>query len=155
MRHRMWVLAVVALIGSSVLMRTQARMDEQSLKVAHETLFGGVKTGNLALLQTMIHSRGLGFFRESVRPAQLGAGYGAGDALPAVLADLGRFQSIPTQTVYRVVGQVGVVAMTAQLQAQKGSDQQDRFSRATYVYIVDGANWKLLSWHGSDTPQKK
>jgi len=36
---------------------------------------------------------------------------------------------------------------------KKGS--KDRYNRGTYVYISEGGNWKLLSWHGSDTPLKQ
>jgi hypothetical protein len=118
-------------------------------------LFSSVKTANLTLLQAMIHPQALGFFRESQRSVRLGSGVGAADVLPAVLSDLGRFVAVPTDTVYRVVGQIGVVLMTAHLQASKGSDLPARSSRATYVYVADGGTWKLLSWHGSDTPFKK
>jgi len=142
-------------VGLAAVPRAQVRMDEASLKTAHEALIAGVKTANLTLLQAMIHPNGLGFFRESQRPAQLGSGSSAADVLPAVLADLGRFAAVPTQTIYRVVGQTGIVAMTSQLQAQKGSKEQDRYSRGTYVYVVEGGNWKLLSWHGSDSPLVK
>jgi hypothetical protein len=114
-----------------------------------------VKTGNLTLLQAMIHPRALGFFRESVNSVQLGSNYGPAEALPAVLSDIGAFVTVPTDTVYRVLGQVGVVLMTANLQAPKDSKQPNRSSRATYVCIEDGGNWKLLSWHGSDMPLKK
>ena len=155
MRHRVWVLAIMAVVGCAALMRAQARSDEQSLKTAHEALVASVKAGNLTLLQPMIHPRGLGFFRESVTTVQLGNNYGAADVLPGVLTDVGRFVAVPTDTVYRAVGQVGVVLMTAHFQAPKGSNQPDRSSRATYVYTVDGGNWRLLSWHASDMPLKK
>ena len=154
MKHRVWVLAIMAVVGCAALMGAQARGDEQSLKTAHEALIASVKTGNLALLQAMIHPRGLGFFRDSVNTVQLGNNYGTGDVLPAVLTDIGRFAAVPTDTVYRAVGQVGVVLMTANLAAPKGS-KQSRSSRATWVYVVDGENWRLLSWHASDMPLQK
>jgi len=154
-KHRVWILAVVILVGSAAVVRAQARMDEASLTAAHEALVVGVKTANLTMLQAMIHPRGLGFFRESQLPIQLGADFTANNVLPAVVADLGRFMAVPTQTIYRVVGQVGVVMMTALLVAPKESKELlDRSSRATYVYVVDGGNWRLLSWHGSDLPVK-
>ncbi len=154
MRHRVWVLAIMALVGCAALMRAQTPSDEQTLKTAHEALFSSVKAANLTLLQAMIHPQGLGFFRESVGSVRLGANYSPADVLPAVLTDIGQFVTVPTDTVYRVVGQVGVVLMTAQLQAAK-KGQPNRSSRATYVYIMDGGNWRLLSWHGSDMPLKK
>ena len=120
MKHRVWILAVVILVGSAAVVRAQARMDEASLTAAHEALVVGVKTANLTMLQAMIHPRGLGFFRESQLPIQLGADFTAGNVLPAVVADLGRFMAVPTQTIYRVVGQVGVVMMTALLGGAKG-----------------------------------
>jgi hypothetical protein len=71
------------------------------------------------------------------------------------MADLGRFVSVPTDTVYRIFGEVGLVNMTATLRAKKGERQPDRFVRGTYVYISEGGNWKLVSWHGSDIPLVK
>jgi hypothetical protein len=155
MKYRAGILAILAVLASAALLTAQPRSDEQSLKTAHETLFSSVKTANLTLLQAMIHPRSLGFFRESLSAVQLGPGYGAAEALPTVLTDLSQFNAVPTDTVYRVLGPVGVVLMSAHLQAPKASKKQlDRSSRATYVYISDGENWKLLSWHGSDTPLK-
>ncbi len=145
----------MAVVGCAALMRAQARPDEQSLKAAHEALFASVQAGNLTLLQAMIHPRGLGFFRDSVNTVQLGNNYGVAEVLPAVLTDVGRFVAVPTDTVYRAVGQVGVVLVTAHLQAPKGSNLPDRSSRGTYVYSVDGGNWRLLSWHASEMPLKK
>jgi 4-hydroxythreonine-4-phosphate dehydrogenase len=46
-------------------------------------------------------------------------------------------------------------ADTIFLRAKKGEKQGDRFVRGTYVYLREGDNWKLVSWHGSDTPLKK
>ena len=154
-KYRVWILAIMAVVGCAALVRAQAPADEQSLKIAHEALFSSVKTANLTLLQAMIHPQALGFFRESQRSVRLGPNYGAADVLPAVLTELGQFLAVPTDTVYRVVGQVGVVLMTAHLQASKGSNLPNRTSRATYVYINEGGTWKLLSWHGSDMPLKK
>lgn len=156
MRLRVWVLAIMVVVAPVALARAQSGPDEQSLKVAHETIINAVKAGNLSLLQALIHPRGLGFYRDSQFPVQIRSDYSAADAVPAVLTDLSRFVAVPTDTVYRVVGQVGVVCMTASLQAKKGDNKPpDRYTRGTYVYISEGGNWKLVSWHGSDTPLVK
>ena len=50
---------------------------------------------------------------------------------------------------------MGIVNMTA-FQKRKPSEKgPDRYVRGTYTYFYDGSNWKLVSWHGSDTPVKK
>ena len=155
MRHRGWVLAVVFAVGSVGVAHGQTGPDEQSLKVAHETVINAVKSGNLVLLQALIHPRALGFYRESQFPVQIRSDYSVADAVPAVLTDLSRFVTVPTDTVYRVVGDVGVVCMTVNFQAKKGEKAPPRYTRGTYVYISEGGNWKLLTWHGSDTPLVK
>jgi hypothetical protein len=146
------VLAIVVVVGSGALARAQGSPDEQSLKVAHETVIGSVSTANLTVLQAMIHPRGSGFFKESQQLVQLGAGATAADILPTLITDLGRFVTVPTDTSYNVIGLVGVVNLTAVLQAKKGERQPDRFVRGTYIYVSEGGNWKLVAWHGSDTP---
>lgn len=155
MGYRIVVLAIVALVGSASTVRAQESPEEHALRAAHETIVGSVTTGNLALAQAMIHPRALGFFRDSLFLVQLGGEVGTTDILPAVVGDLSRFVSVPTDTVYRTFGQVGLVSMTATLRAKKGEKQPDRFVRGTYAYISDGGNWKLVSWHGSDIPLVK
>ncbi len=143
--------------GSIAPGNAQGGPNEQSLKTAHETMISSMKTANMTVLQAMIHPHALGFFRDSQFPVQIRTDYTAADAIPDVIADLGRFVALPTDTVYRVVGQVGVVCMTAALQPKKSEKQKDekllpRYLRGTYVYVSDGGNWRLVSWHGSDTP---
>ena len=150
-----WILAAMIAAGVVAPVNAQSGANEQSLKTAHETMINSVKTANLTILQAMIHPRALGFFYGSQFPVQLRGDYSAADALPAVVDDLGRFVAVPTDTVYRVVGQVGVVCMTSAMQPKKGQDQQPRYLRGTYIYIWEGGNWKLVSWHGSDTPLVK
>jgi hypothetical protein len=152
-RQAACVLAMIVALGWAAPTLAQRAPDEQSLKVAHDTVMSAVKSANLTVLQALIHPRALGFYRDSQFPVEIRSDYTAADALPSVLTDLSRFVSVPTSSVYRVVGQVGVVCMTASLQMKKGS--KDRYSRGTYVYISEGGNWKLLSWHGSDTPLKQ
>jgi hypothetical protein len=154
-RYPVWILTIVITIGSVALGNAQSGPSEQSLQTTHETMINNVKTANLVILQAMIHPRALGFFRESQSPAQIQSGYTAADALPTIITDVGKFIAIPTQTVYRVVGQVGIVCMTALMEAKKNEKQSSRFLRGTYVYIWENGNWKLLSWHGSDTPPAK
>lgn len=155
MRYRICLLAIVTFMGSEIVTRAQGNPDESSLKLAHETLIKSVTSANLTVLQSMIHPRASGFFQASQQLVQLGAGVSAADILPTLIADLGHFVSIPTDTAYRVVGPVGVVNLTAFLQAKKNEKQPDRYVRGTYVYSWDGGNWKLVSWHGSNTPLKK
>jgi hypothetical protein len=154
-RHLGWILAIMITMASIGLGHAQNSLDEQSLKTAHETVMNNIKTANLVVLQAMIHPRALGFFRESQRPAEIRSGFTPADALPSVVSDLGKFVSVPTDTVYRVVGQVGIVCMTAAMEAKKGEKQLSRSQRGTYVYISESGNWKLVSWHGSDTPLTK
>ncbi len=119
------------------------------------SMFCNVTTGNLTLVQAILHPRATGFFRDSQILVQLNSQVGPADILPAVIADVGRFVSVPTNTTYRVIGGVGLVNMTAMLRAKKGEKQPDRFVRGTYVYVSEGGNWKLASWHGSDIPLQK
>jgi hypothetical protein len=154
-RYRICLLAIVALVGSADAARAQGRPDEPSLKLAHETLIQSVTSGNLTVATAMIHPRASGFFQESQRPVQLGQDVSAATILPTLITDLGHFNSTPADTAYRVVGPVGVVHMTAFMQAKKGERLPDRYVRGSYIYNWEGGNWKLVSWHGSDTPLKK
>jgi len=155
MKYSGWIIAIMIAVASTTLGHAQSNLTEQSLKTTHETMIGNIKTANLVVLQAMIHPRALGFFRESQRPAEIRSGFTPADALPSVVSDLGKFVSVPTDTVYRVVGQVGIVCMTAAMEAKKGEKQLSRSQRGTYVYISESGNWKLVSWHGSDTPLTK
>jgi hypothetical protein len=152
----MSVLAVAVALGAPAAAAAQAGPDEASLKLAHETVIKAVTSGNLAVAQGMVHPRASGFFRESQQLVQLGTGVTASDILPTLFADLGTFASISaTNTGYRAFGTFGIVNMTA-FQKRKSSERgPDRFVRGTYVYLWDAGNWKLVSWHGSDTPVKK
>jgi hypothetical protein len=149
------MLAIMIFAGSMVPGHAQSGLDEQALKTAHETMIQNIEKANLVVLQAMIHPRALGFFRDSHSPAQIRREYSAADALPSVVADIAKFVAVPTDTVYRVVGQTGIVCMTTAMQAKKGEKQSSRFLRGSYVYIAEGGNWRLLSWHGSDTPLMK
>jgi len=148
-------LAMVLTLGSASLLNARVESGETSLKTAHQVLIDAVKSGNLAILQAVIHPRALGFYRESQFAVQLRSDYSAGDALPAVLDDLSRFVTIPSDAIYRAVGDVGVVCLSATLTAKKGEKDPTRYVRGTYVYINVAGNWKLLSWHSSDVPLKK
>jgi hypothetical protein len=106
------------------------------------------------MAEPLLHPSALGFFRESRVIVQLSPEYGAKEAIPAVLADLANF-SISTYEIYRVVGNTGLVCLTNTFQAKKGKKVEDRYLRLTLVYIFTGGNWRLLSWHTSDTPLNK
>lgn len=86
---------------------------------------------------------------------ELGPGYSAVDALPSVLADIGRFIVTPYATSYRVIGNTGIVCMSSGQQAKKWEKTSDCFTRTMLVYVNESSNWKLLSWYSSDIPLKK
>jgi hypothetical protein len=135
-----------------------AQATEAAVKTAHEALVSAVKSGNLTMAGALIHPQALGFYRESVRLVQLNTSYRAADALPTVLADLGQFVIVPHDTTYRVVGSTAIVSMATSMQANaeaKKDRVKDRSIRSTYVYVAVDGNWKLLSWHTSDTPLVK
>jgi hypothetical protein len=127
---------------------------EQSVKLTHETLLAAISTGNLTMAQALIHPRALGFFRNSANLAQLSPSYGPSQALPSVLADLGRFTATPAQTVYGVAGSTAVVAMSTVLQEKdpKSDKNTSVGLRSTYIYVLENGNWRLFSWHTSVSP---
>jgi len=146
--------ALVVLAAPSVLW-AQDSPPEDRLKLTHQTLLSAISTGNPALLEPVLHQRGVGFFRDSQLIVQLGGGYGPKEAIPDVLADLGRFTMATYDTVYRVAGSTGVVSMAMVFQPKKGEKGPPRYIRSTWTYAdVDGM-WRLLSWHSSDIPLKK
>jgi hypothetical protein len=154
-QQRVCVLALVAVIGTASAVRAQGRPDEASLKLVHETMIKNVTAGNLAVVQGLIHPQAVGFFRDSQQAVRLGQGASPAEILPTLIADLGHFTSTPTDTGYRALGNVGIVYMTT-FQARKSNERgPDRFVRGTYVYLWEGGSWKLVSWHGSDTPLEK
>jgi len=155
MRRRVLVLCVIAVSASVPTLVAQSVPTEDSLKLAHQTLMSAITSGNPAMLEPILHRNGVGFFRDSQMIVQLGGGYGAQEAIPSVLADLGRFTMSAYDTVYRVTATTGVVCMATTLQPKKGEKGQPRYIRSTWIYAnLDGA-WRLLSWHSSDIPLKK
>lgn len=153
MKHPHWILSIMVIAASVGSGQAQGGPTEGSLKVAHEAMISSMTSGNMPVLQAMIHPQALGFFRESQFPVQIRGDYTAADAVPSVIAELGRFVAIPmTSTVYRVIGQAGIVCMASALQPKKGEKQIPRYLRGTYVYVFEDGKWKLVSWHGSDTP---
>jgi hypothetical protein len=151
MKYSGWIMAIMIAVASTTLGHAQSNLTEQSLKTTHETMVSTIKTANLVMLQAMIHPRALGFFRESQATVQIRDNYTVADALPSVIAEFSRFMPFVTDTVYRVVGQVGIVCMTTVLQPKAGEKQPTRYLRGTYIYISEGGKWTLVSWHGSDT----
>ncbi|GEM_PF-2603071 len=154
MKYPGWVLKTM--VAAALLTSGYARTGptEGSLKVVHDTVINSVTKGNVAAVQLILHPQALGFFRESQFPAQVKSGFTTTDALSAVLAELTSFVAFPTtETVYRVVGNVGIALMTATLEPHKGEKKKlPRYLRGTYVYVWNDGYWKLLSWHSSDTP---
>jgi hypothetical protein len=155
MKTATFILTVILALGLTPLMNAQSQSGETALKMAHEFLMNAVKSGNLTTLEAIIHPRALGFFRQSQSVVQLRSEYSATDALPAVLNDLSRFMTVPTDIVYRVVGNTGVVCMSAILTPKQGDKGLTRYLRSTWIYVNVDGNWKLMSWHSSDVPLAK
>jgi len=145
--------AVGLTLASSMQPSAQTPSSEEAVKTTHAALLAAIKTGNLTMAQAFIHPEALGYFRGSVNLVQLNAAYGPPQAVADVLADLGQFDLTPYQTVYRVKGNVAVVAMYSQLQ-EKDAKTKYLPLRSTYIYVSSDGNWKLLSWHTSATPDK-
>ena len=155
MVRRVLLACAIAVLASGSAAVAQGAPGEGRLKVTHQTLLAAITSGNPAMIESAIHRNGLGFHRESQMIVQLGGGYGPKEAIPDVLADLGRFTMAAYDTVYRVAGSTGVVCMAMNFQPKKGEKGSPRYIRSTWVYAdVDGA-WRLLSWHSSDIPLKK
>jgi len=155
MVRRVLVLSVIAVSASVPALRAQNAPTEDSLKLAHQAVMSAITSGNPAMLEPVLHRNAIGFFRDGQMIAQVGGGYSTKDAVPAVLADLGRFSMTEYDAVYRVAATSGVVCMGTRFQPKKGEKGQPRYIRSTWVYAnLDGA-WRLLSWHSSDVPLKK
>lgn len=149
------VLIAAMSLGMASAIPAQVTPSETTLRVSQETLVNAVKTGNLALLQGLIHPQALGFFWDSQILVELRTGYGPADALPPVIADVSRSVATPFSTTYRVVGDTGVVCMTSNRVAKPGEKRQTGYYRSTYVYVWTGGQWRLVSWHNSETPLKR
>jgi hypothetical protein len=150
--------AVIVLASSPLAAR--AATPEDSLKLAHETLVSSIVQGNLAMAQGLVHQNALGFFWDSQMLAEIKPEFTAAQALPPIIADLGRFTSTSSSTTYRVVGDTGIVCMTSVRVPTKEAKKEDSklqtaYYRLTYTYVRVGENWKLLTWHTSQTPLVK
>jgi len=155
MPRRLLVACAIAVSASASAVVAQGVSVEDRLKLTHQTSVSAITSGNPAMLEAVIHRNGVGFFRDSQMIVQLGGRYGPKEAIPDVLADLGRFTMATYDTAYRVAGSTGVVCMAMNFQPKKGEKGPPRYIRSTWVYAdVDGA-WRLLSWHSSDIPLKK
>ena len=155
MPRRLLVACAIAVSASASAVVAQGVSVEDRLKLTHQTSVSAITSGNPAMLEAVIHRNGVGFFRDSQTIVQLGGRYGPKEAIPDVLADLGRFTMATYDTAYRVAGSTGVVCMAMNFQPKKGEKGPPRYIRSTWVYAdVDGA-WRLLSWHSSDIPLKK
>jgi len=156
MTRRASALCVVLVCAAVAVPGGQGDATEQALKLAHQTLMSAITSGNPAIVMPILHQNGLGFFRDSQNIARLGGGLAAKEAIPTVLADLGRFTASEYEAVYRVAGTTGVVCMATGLNPKKGEfGGQPRYIRSTWVYAHLDGTWRLLSWHTSDIPLKK
>jgi hypothetical protein len=145
---------VLLLLLSSSLLGATA---EDELKAAHGVVERAVDTGNINLLESVIHPQALGFFRVSQIPVLLTRTYTVRDAVPSVLEDLSNYSNIPYENKFRVVGNTGIVCTTNFQQPRKKSVRGPKkmYTRTTAVYTKTASGWKLLSWHTSDIPLAK
>ena len=132
---------------------------EDELKTVHTVFAQAATTGGVQQVAALIHPQALGFMRASQSLVQLKPG-GASDILPALLADVARFEVTPYDVVFRVVGDSGVVAATHTAVATEKNPKTDKkdprqYNRATYMYVREGGRWRLLSWHVSGVPLNK
>lgn len=155
MTRHLQLLLVVAFVATPATIPAQSGSPEASLKLAHKTLVAAINSGNPSMLEPALYRNGVGFFKDSQMIVQLGGGYGASEAIPAVLEDLGRFSMEAYEEVYRVVESTGVVCMATTLEPKKGAKGQPRFIRSTWIYANLNGTWRLVAWHSSDIPLKK
>lgn len=146
------LLAASLLLGWVVPSSAQAPPGSASLELTHRTVADAVRSGNLALLNGLIHPAALGFFQDSQMLVQLRPDFGPQEALGSVVKDLARFVATPYTAEHRVVGSTGVVCITSAIRDPKGRTE---YLRVTYVYVLADGNWRLLSWHSSAVPLKR
>lgn len=149
------LVAACLIVVSASYPAAQGKATEDSLKLAHQTMLSAITSGNPAMMESVLHRSGVGFFRDSQAIVQLGGSYSPKEAVPDVLADLGRFTMATYDAVYRVSGSTGVVCMAAFFQPKKGEQGPQRYIRSTWTYADVDGTWRLLSWHSSDIPLKK
>ncbi len=155
MKRLVVALALGAAVLSGTAISAQTVSGEDALKATHALLMKSVSSGNVALIGSVVHPRALGFFRDSQTLVQLGPKVTVMDIAPNILLDLSQFtSSIATTTVFRVAGDVGLVALTSQADA-KSSEKKDLHQRSTFMYVNTPDGWKLVAWHTSDTPPLK
>lgn len=155
MLRQVVIVALVLAVMATPPAAAQMSAPEDGLKVVHRTLLSGISSGNPALVEPLLDQLGVGFFRESQMVVQLGGSYGRREAIPAVLADLSRFNMTTYETIYRVAGTTGVVCMAGRMEPRKGEKGGARYVRSTWVYTLIDGSWRLVSWHSSDVPLKK
>jgi hypothetical protein len=127
--------------------------DTASLRMAHGELLVAFESGNLDTLELMISESGFGFFRAGQQLAKLQSRSDVRRIFEPLWTDAAAFARTPTDSFFQVVGDTGIVCMTASARLIKNKSTT-QFSRLTYVYARQNERWKLISWHVSDTPLK-
>ena len=135
MKTARFILIMILALASTSLLNAQIQQSgEAALKMTHELLINSLKSGNLATLSAVMHPRALGFYWQSQSPVQLSGEYSAMDALPSVLNDLGIFTAFTTETVYRAIGNAGIVCMSATVTSKQGNKNRPVFgSNLDYI----------------------
>lgn len=133
---------------------------EEDLKATHRLVAEAARTGNVAFMESVIHPRALGFMRGSQMIVELDSSTGAREIVTPLIVDMSRFLLTPYQTVFRALGDTGVVCTTVVGKPladdpKTGKKGPDMYNRATYLYARLDGRWRLVSWHSSDIPLKK
>lgn len=144
---------VVVLLSLSV---SAQQSDVESLKIVHGSLTDLVASGDSALLESLVHPEAMGFFRDSQLPVSLSSRLTITDIAPALLNELSKFNRSTYDTMYRVIGDTGIVCARGAMVPVKLSGRKANtvYDRVTYIYSRINGNWRLVSWHSSDMPVK-
>jgi nucleotide-binding universal stress UspA family protein len=152
MKTMVLALSLVVVLAGGSAASAQTMTPDESLKATHELLMQAVKSANVAMVTSVVHPQAFGFFRDSQRLAELKPGVTVADVVAPILTDLSAFTLTRSDTQFRRMGDIGIVAVATIAESKKKSD---RNLRSTYVYLRSGDTWKLWSWHTSDLPTKK
>jgi hypothetical protein len=151
-----WGLTAVLALTAAASTAGQTLSAEDSLKATHQTLMEAVVSANAQRVAALVHPQALGFFRGSLRVADLKGGGTLSAMVEGLLSDLGEFTSnLSLSTTLRLVGETGIVTQTSMREQVVEKKKVVRSLRTTAVYVRSNDSWKLVSWHTSDSPLAK